>query len=82
VACGAIAALLCTLPALAQVRQFDVPSGDAGRSIPEFARQARIQVIAPGDLLHGMTTPYIKGSYDVFAALDLMLKGADLKVSR
>ena len=80
--CVALAALLCSAPVYAQIRQFDVPSGDAGRSIPEFARQAQIQVIAPGDILHGMITPSIKGTYDVFAALDLMLKGTDLKVGR
>ena len=80
--CGAIAALASNTPVFAQVRQFDVLSEDAGRSIPEFARQAEIQVIAPGDQLHGIITPPIIGAYDVFAALDLMLKGTDLKVSR
>jgi iron complex outermembrane receptor protein len=78
----AIAALCWSTPGFAQVRQFDVPSEDAGRSIPEFARQAQIQVVAPGDQLHGVTTPSIKGAYDVFAALDLMLEGTDLKISR
>ena len=77
-----IAALPVVTPALAQVRQFDVPSEDAGKSIPELARQAQIQVIAPGDQLHGVITPPIKGAYDVFAALDLMLKGTDLKVRK
>ncbi|HEU0096964.1 MAG TPA: TonB-dependent receptor, partial [Rhizomicrobium sp.] len=78
----AIAALCWSTPGFAQVRLFDVPSEDAGRSIPEFARQAQIQVVAPGDQLHGVTTPSIKGAYDVFAALDLMLEGTDLKVGR
>ena len=82
-ACAAavIAALCCVTSASAQVRQFDVPSEEAGKSIPEFARQAKIQVLAPGDQLHGVITPPIKGAYDVFVALDLMLKGTDLKVS-
>ena len=82
--CAAIAfAAFCgSAPALAQVRHFDVPSEDAGKSIPEFARQARIQIIAPGDQLHGVITPPIKGSYDVFVALELMLKGTGLKVGR
>jgi iron complex outermembrane receptor protein len=82
--CGAvaIATLSCATSVSAQVRQFDVPSEDAGKSIPELARQAQIQVIAPGDQLHGVITPPIKGAYDVFVALDLMLKGTDLKVSR
>ena len=39
-------------------------------------------MIAPGSKLHGITTPAIKGSYDVIAALELMLKGTDLVVGR
>jgi len=76
-----IAVLGSSTSVSAQVRQFDVPSEDAGKSIPEFARQAHIQVVAPGDQLHGVTTPPLKGTYGVFAALDLMLKGTGLKVS-
>ena len=76
------AALLWRAPASAQVRQFDVPSGIAEKSVTEFARQAGIQVLAPGDQLHGVVTPAVKGTYDVFAALNLMLKGTDLKVGR
>jgi TonB-dependent receptor len=68
--------------AIAQVRQFDVPSEDAGRSIPELARQAGIQVVAPGEQLHGVVTPEIRGSFDVIAALNLMLKGTGLTASR
>jgi len=69
-------------PAAAQVRQFDVPSGDAAKSVIEFARQAGVEIIAPGIILNGITTPAVKGSYDVIAALELMLKGTDLVVSR
>lgn len=78
----AIAAVSCVAPVSAQVRQFDLPSEDAGKSIPEFARQALIQIIAPGEKLHGVTTPPIKGPYDVSAALELMLRGTGLKASR
>ena len=81
-AATAIAASWFTAPAFAEVRQFNVPSADAGKSIPEFARQAHIDIIAPGDQLHGVITPPVKGAYDVFVALNLMLKGTDLKVRR
>jgi iron complex outermembrane receptor protein len=77
-----IAASCVVTPAFGEFRQFDVASADAGKSIPEFARQAHIQIIAPGDQLHGVITPPVKGTYDVFVALDLMLKGTDLKVRR
>lgn len=69
-------------PALAQATQLDVPAEDAGKSIPELARQAGIQVVAPGAELHGFVTPAIKGTYDAVAALKLMLKGTGLEVSR
>jgi len=75
------ALLLCGSPAFAQAKQFDIPAEDAGKSVPELARQAGIQVIAPGDQLHGIVTPAIKGTYDVTAALNLMLKGTGLTVS-
>jgi len=78
----AIAASCGSLPAFSQVRHFDIPSEDAGKSIPEFARQAQIQIVAPGNELHGVITPPINGPYDVSVALDLMLKRTDLKVSR
>lgn len=73
--------LECT-PALAQVRDFHVPSEEASKSIPEFARQADVQVIGPGTPLQSVITPEINGSYDVVAALEMMLKGTDLKIGR
>ncbi len=81
--CGTIASvgLFLGSSAFAQVKQFDVPSQDAGKSVPELARQAGIQVVAPGDQLHGVITPAIKGAYDVIAALNLMLKGTGHGVS-
>lgn len=77
-----LAVLFCTLPAFAQVKHFDIPSQDAGKSIPEFARQAGVQVIAPGEQLRGVITPRIRGAYDVTSALNLMLKGTGLIVGR
>ena len=82
--CGTIACscLFLGSPAFAQVTEIDVPSEDAGKSVPEVARQAGIQVVAPGAQLHGFITPAIKGSYDAVAALKLILKGTGLDVSR
>jgi TonB-dependent receptor len=39
-------------------------------------------VLAPGEKLRGVFLPAIKGNYDVIAALEMMLKGTDLTVSR
>ena len=82
--CGTIACscLFLGSPAFAQVTEIDVPSEDAGKSVPEVARQAGIQVIAPGAQLHGFITPAIKGSFDAVTALKLILKGTGLDVSR
>jgi iron complex outermembrane recepter protein len=77
----AIVTLCGVASAFAQVRWFDVPSDDAGKSIPQFASQAHVQVLAPGAELHGVITPPVKGVYDTFVALNLMLKGTGLKAS-
>jgi iron complex outermembrane receptor protein len=79
---GAITAAFLCSPTVAQVTRFDVPSEEAGKSLPELARQAGIQVIAPGEKLHGVITPGIKGVFDVSAALDLMLKETGLVAIR
>jgi iron complex outermembrane receptor protein len=75
------AALLCSSAALAQPRSYDIPAEDAGRSIPELARQAGIQIIAPGQALHGLVTPAIKGQFEVHDALAAMLSGSKLSVA-
>ncbi len=75
------AALLCSTAAQAQPRPFDIPAQDAGRSIPELARQAGIQIIAPGQALHGLVTPAIRGQLAVRDALTQMLRGSNLSIA-
>lgn len=75
------AALLCASAALAQQKPFDIPAEDAGRSIPELARQAGIQIVAPGQALHGLVTPAITGERSVRDALAEMLQGSNLSVA-
>jgi TonB-dependent receptor len=70
------------MPACAQVVYLHVPAGDAGKSIPELSRQSGVQIIGPGNALHGVITPEVEGSFDVVAALELMLRETGLKVSR
>ena len=77
-----LAAALGFTPVHAQVGQFDIPSEEASKSIPELARQADVQIIAPGEPLQSVITPEVKGTFDVIAALEMMLKGTDLTVSR
>ena len=50
--CGAaLIGLSAPAAAWAQARAFDVPAQPANRSIPEFARQAGIEIVAPGRAL-------------------------------
>src|ERR1700741_1440156 len=79
--CGAaLAALILPVSAWAQQRAFDLPAEAATKSIPEFARQAGIQIIAPGSKLRGIRTPALKGGFDVRAALATLIHGTGLRI--
>ena len=54
---GVALAALPASPAFAAPRNIDIPSEEAAKSIPEFARQENIQIIAPVSQLHGIKTP-------------------------
>ena len=77
----AAAALANPTAALAQQRSFNLPEQPASRSIPEFGRQAGVQIVAPGERLRGVRTPAIMGSYDVRDALRLLLRGTGLRIA-
>jgi iron complex outermembrane receptor protein len=68
-------------PAYAQHRTFDVPAQTAVRSIPEFASQAGLQIIAPAERLIGVSTPAVKGDFDVHEALERLLAGTGFMVA-
>ena len=78
------AAILSTLFAsgvCAQQRTFDLPEQEAVKSIPEFARQAGIQISAPTGELHGTRTPRIQGDYDVRTALNQLIEATGLEIA-
>ena len=79
---GTVAAICLVMPgvARAQQRMFDVPAQTATKAIPEFGRQAGVQIVAPGKKLRGLRTAAIKGSYDVRAALGQLLRGTGLRI--
>lgn len=77
----AAAALATPAAALAQQRSFSLPEQPASRSIPEFGRQAGLQIVAPGERLRGVRTPALRGSYDVREALRLLLRGTGLRIA-
>ena len=75
-----LAALACTSPAMAQQRKFEVPAQPAVTAIPELARQAQLQIIAPAGSLDGIQAPAIVGEMDAREALRLLLEGTGLEV--
>ena len=73
-------ALAVASPAHAQDRVFNIPAQPAVRAIPELARQAQVQIIAPAQGLNGISTPAVKGRMNVQTALRLLLAGTPLQV--
>lgn len=65
----------------AQQRSFDIPASDASAALPEYARQAGVQIIAPGAQLRGLRTPAVKGTMDARVALRLLLADTGLHVA-
>lgn len=80
--CGAAALVLCVASqASAQTRTFNIPPQPAVRAIPEFARQARVQVIAPARDLEGVRSQGVSGEFDVNTALSRLIAGTPLWVA-
>lgn len=75
----AVAALVAS-PAVAQQRTFSIPEQPAATAIPELARQAQVQIVAPAEDLRDVQTPAVAGDMDVNAALRLLLSGTTLEV--
>ncbi|MFC4314366.1 outer membrane beta-barrel protein [Steroidobacter flavus] len=78
---SAIATALASAPyAMAQQRTFEVPAQPAVTAIPELARQAQVQIIAPAGSLEGINTPAIAGEMDAREALRTLLAGTGLTI--
>ncbi len=74
-------AVLYASTASAQPLNIDLPSQEAAKSIPEFGRQANVQIIAPVTRLRDVRTPAVKGHLEVREALDQLLAGTGLEVA-
>src|SRR5690606_33967315 len=64
--------------AWAAPRSFNLPAQEAVKAIPEFGRQAGVQVIAPADRLKGVRTVPVQGTLEVRDALSRLLAGCGL----
>jgi outer membrane receptor protein involved in Fe transport len=80
-ACGVAIAALNSVPAGAQPRSINIPSEEAAKSIPEFARQENIQIVAPVSQLHGIKTQAVSGTMPLNEALANLLVGTGLEVA-
>ena len=80
-ACALALAALPAAPALAEPRHIDIPSEEAAKAIPEFARQENIQIIAPVSQLHGIKTQAVSGRMELGEALKALLVGTGLEVA-
>ena len=59
-------------------RPFNIPGSVAAHSIPEFAKQAGINILAAADILDGVTTNAVVGTFAVSEAVDRLFKGTNL----
>lgn len=75
---AAIATVAIANPAMAQTRQFNVPAQTASRSIPAFARQAGIQILASGNVVANRRTNAVRGQYSIEEGLRILLQGTGL----
>ncbi|HKB96086.1 MAG TPA: TonB-dependent receptor plug domain-containing protein, partial [Rhizomicrobium sp.] len=80
-ACGVAIATLLPVTAAAQPRSINIPSEEAAKSIPEFARQENIQIVAPVSQLHGIKTPAVSGRMELNEALKTLLVGTGLEIA-
>ena len=77
----AIVAACAATPAVAQSINFAIPGQAATTAIPEFGRQANMQILVAGPLVRNTRTTPVYGRLDVRHALDQLLQGTGLTVS-
>jgi len=73
-------ALLVASQAQAQARKFDVAAQPAATGIPQFGKQADLQILAPQAAVKDKRVNAVQGSYSVRDGLSRLLQGGDLVV--
>ena len=71
---------IAPVSAFAQTISFNVPEQAAVTGIPEFARQAKIQIVSPAGI-EGQKTRAVKGRLSVDDGLQRLLRGTNLYVA-
>lgn len=78
---AAVASVVAMAPAQAQTIHFNVPAQDAITGIPEFGRQADVQILVAQEVVSGKRTAAVVGSFSVAEALEKLLAGTELVVA-
>ena len=78
---AALITMIAAGQAEAQKRSFNLPPQNGRISIPEFARQAGIQISAPTEQLKPVRTRGVHGVLDAREALNRLLEGTGLVVA-
>ncbi|AOR79355.1 TonB-dependent receptor [Novosphingobium resinovorum] len=76
-----IAALTIAMPALAQVRNFNIPAQDLGTALSRLAHQADIQIVAPDAVTRRFRSHAVQGQMETRAAIARMIEGSGLVVA-
>lgn len=85
--CRSIALALCTgsvamaTPALAQDRAFDLKTAELRSVLPEFGRQAGLQIVAPNEGVGHIRTKPIKGVLPPREVLAMLLDGTGISIA-
>ena len=73
-------ALLVASQGYAQTRQFNVAAQPAATGIPQFGKQADLQILAPQTAVQGKRVNAVHGAYSVEEGLSRLLRGGALTV--
>ncbi len=78
----ALMSLFALSPCMAQTHEFNVPAQSATTGIPEFARQAGIQILVAEKAVHGQRTAAVIGTFSVQDGLAKLIAGTRLVLGR
>ncbi|MEO7688351.1 MAG: TonB-dependent receptor, partial [Sphingomonas sp.] len=78
----AAAAIACSAPAAAQVRDYNVPAESASKAIATLAKQGNVQILLPGRTAKRIRTRAVTGAMSVEDALATMLAGTGLRAQK
>lgn len=70
--------VLVAMPALGEPVDYDIPAGDASKTLGIYLQQTRIEMLYVATAVRGRKTRPVHGTLEPRVALALMLEGTDL----